>query len=149
MRCVSLFIEVGSVMPNFRNHPSMTYLWYSHSGTRCSLKDDRASQWWHEPLIPALRKQRQKDLWDWDQPSIEWVPGQSGLCRETLPRKTNLTNKQTKRWSFRSDCILCYHSRLTKQSESGDKEGPSSSDKQPSLSHPPTVSYISRGPFTG
>jgi hypothetical protein len=44
--------------------------------------------WWHTPLIPTLGRQRQVDFWVWGQPGIEWVPGQPGLHRETLSRKT-------------------------------------------------------------
>jgi hypothetical protein len=43
--------------------------------------------WWHTPLIPAFRRQRQEDFWVRGQPwSTEWVPGQPGLHRETLSR---------------------------------------------------------------
>lgn len=39
-----------------------------------------AGQWWHTPLIPPLRRQRQGDL---------WFPGQPGLDREIFPQKQN------------------------------------------------------------
>jgi hypothetical protein len=40
--------------------------------------------WWCKPLIPALRRQRQVDFWERPAWSTKWVPGQPGLCRETL-----------------------------------------------------------------
>jgi hypothetical protein len=56
-------------------------------------KRERAGWWWHMPLIPALRRQRQVDFWVQGHRSTKWVPGQPGQYRETLSRKTN---KQTK-----------------------------------------------------
>jgi hypothetical protein len=49
----------------------------------------------HMPLISALGRQRQANFWVRGQPgSIEWVPGQPGLHRETLSRKTKNETKQ-------------------------------------------------------
>ena len=45
-------------------------------------------------LILALGRQRQVDFWIRDQPqSIDQVPGQPGLCRETLSQEKKNKNK--------------------------------------------------------
>jgi hypothetical protein len=50
---------------------------------------NKAGQWWHMPLIPALRRHRQKDLCIRGQPSLQSeFPGQPRLHRETLSYKT-------------------------------------------------------------
>ena len=35
----------------------------------------------HTPLLPALGRQKQGDLWVWYQPGLQRAPGQPGLCR--------------------------------------------------------------------
>jgi hypothetical protein len=54
-----------------------------------------ARQWWHMPLIPALRRQRQVNFWVWGQPGLQ--TGQTGLNRETLSWKTKKKEKKKKK----------------------------------------------------
>ena len=48
-----------------------------------------ASQWWRTPLIPALGRQRQEDLYEFKSSLVyKAVPGQLGLLhREILSQK--------------------------------------------------------------
>ena len=58
-----------------------------------------AGQWWHTPLIPALGRQRQEDLCEFEANLVCESRFQDRLqsYRETLSRKTKKqTNKQTK-----------------------------------------------------
>jgi hypothetical protein len=56
-------------------------------------KDTR--NWWHMPLVPALRRQRQVALWD-SRPawSTERVPGQPGLHKKPCLEKPKDKNSQ-------------------------------------------------------
>ena len=49
-----------------------------------------AGWWWHTPLILALWRWMQADIWLQVPTSIECVPGQPGLYRETLSQKKQL-----------------------------------------------------------
>jgi hypothetical protein len=50
----------------------------------------------YAPLMPALGRKRQVDLMSWRPAwSIEWVPAQPGLHRETLPGKKQTKRKQS------------------------------------------------------
>jgi hypothetical protein len=60
--------------------------------------------WWHTPLIPELGRQREaggslssRPAW-----STKWVPGQPGLHRETLSRKTKRTTTTTTKSTTRT-----------------------------------------------
>ena len=66
-----------------------------------------ARQWWHTSLIPALKRQRQEDLSSRPAWSIEWVPGQPGLHRETLSWQSN-KNEEKNPWYNGIPVILAF-----------------------------------------
>ena len=52
-------------------------------------------QWWHTPLIPALRRQRQVDLWVRGQPSLQSeFQDSQGYTEKPHLRKKTQPNKQ-------------------------------------------------------
>ena len=55
--------------------------------------------WWHKPLIPALRRQRQADFWVWGQPGLqsEFQDSQGYTEKPCLKKK-----KTKKTWSRNS-----------------------------------------------
>jgi hypothetical protein len=89
---------------------SMETLLANHSKSQVSWL------WWGTTLPPALRRQRQADLWDFE---TKWVSGHPALHRETLPWKTR-PNQQTKtafrECSFVHTCMsvhvdICVHAQ--------------------------------------
>jgi hypothetical protein len=58
-----------------------------------------AGQWWRTPLIPALRRQRQADLWVRGQPGLhsEFQDSQGYTEKPCLKKNKKQTNKQKKK----------------------------------------------------
>jgi hypothetical protein len=66
---------------------------------RLTKTKQRARQWWHRPLIPALGRQRQVDFWVWGQPGpqSEFQDSQGDTEKPWLEKpKTKTTNQTTK-----------------------------------------------------
>jgi hypothetical protein len=60
------------------------------------LEEALGREWWYMPLIPALGKQRQISEFEASLVYRVSFPGQPGLHRETLSRKTKTKPNQTK-----------------------------------------------------
>jgi hypothetical protein len=91
-------------------HPWALHAYGTHTHrqniqTHIIKKINRA--WWHTPLIPALRKQRQVDSWVRGQPGLQSeFQDQQGLHRETLSRKTKKKKKKKVNLIFKSTYAL-------------------------------------------
>jgi hypothetical protein len=62
------------------------------------LRIDMAGQWWHTPLIPALRRQRQADFWVRGQPGLQSEFQDShGYTEKPCLEKTTTKKQKTKK----------------------------------------------------
>ena len=57
-----------------------------------------ARQWWHMPLVPALRRQRQVDFWEFEASLFYRVSSRTGLKKKKKAVSyKNLTMPKTRR----------------------------------------------------
>jgi hypothetical protein len=71
------------------------YLRY-YSRTKLAKRKPKAGQWWHTPLIPTLRRQRQVDFWVQGQPGLksEFQDSQGYTEKPCLEKPKKQTNKK-------------------------------------------------------